>query len=122
MFAAIAAAFTIIFLALHIAGRIDWSWWVVFSPMIVLGVLTLAGFVQGIVHYRAHAKAIQAQVDMLLTVRGAYGGVRAARPGRGSTRCLVSPRRCSGAVQPVSHCQMSTRLSRGGVPGSAGHN
>ena len=77
MFVAVAAAFTIIFLALHVAGRIDWSWWVVFSPMIVLGVLTLAGFVQGIVHYRAHAKAIQAQVDMLLTK---YPGAEGANP------------------------------------------
>lgn len=65
MIAAIAAAFTIIFLACKIQGAIDWSWWVVFSPMLILAGLALVAWVQMVMHQRAHLKHAKAAMEQL---------------------------------------------------------
>jgi hypothetical protein len=34
---------TALFIALKVHGNIDWSWWIVFTPAMILGALTVLG-------------------------------------------------------------------------------
>jgi hypothetical protein len=63
MIPAITAVFSICFLALKVNHTVDWSWWAVFAPMLILGGYVLLGYALLAWHTKIqakHTKAVEA--------------------------------------------------------------